>query len=558
MAGMRKSTITTIALALLIACSALAQSVPASQPSSSSRPNAESRPFVTAAKQLEQADAWIATPPTNEAVSAFGPACELRFRMYKSPKPLRIWVAKIDLTAPGVRITATEPAKPSGADAKFETLCQNTLEFAQNRGVQLAFNASAFGPMRVHAGEPMDVVGLAVDDGCVFSQVVDNRNFGAMFISRDGRVSLKAPPLSPDEAWDVIPGFRMLVDDGRLAVSDQEANTDFGNVNPRTAVAVDANGKTLWIVIVDGRQKDVSAGMTLVELAALFLNLGVHDALNLDGGGSSTMVLESKTGTFGVVNTPVGQRAPGTLRQVALNVGLYLPGAAPAPAGKPSGLRDTLVRFTSEIPMRGEYVSPTDAERAVLLEWLRDGDPDRLASLRSDRARVLSMLAEALRWRSGESRAVVAADALAQWLRHDVESFVNEWFRISAPTSLPASAPTKSDDATASAMARGPTTGPLAQIILAGAGEPIAPRQLAARGDLVQWSSDGTHVGVYWGRDFDEHGRERVWVWSAGEKLHGLPISGRQNAVSGAGPTWLIVGADVQSESIWIVRPHDR
>ena len=54
-----------------------------------------------------------------------------------------------------------------------------------------------------------------------------------------------------------------------------------------------------WLVTVDGRQPDASAGMTLVELQRLAKRIGLTDALNLDGGGSTTMVIAGN-----VVNHP--------------------------------------------------------------------------------------------------------------------------------------------------------------------------------------------------------------------------------------------------------------
>ena len=53
------------------------------------------------------------------------------------------------------------------------------------------------------------------------------------------------------------------------------------------------------MITVDGRQPGVSVGMTLQELADYMLSLGATDAMNLDGGGSTTMYLDGK-----VVNTP--------------------------------------------------------------------------------------------------------------------------------------------------------------------------------------------------------------------------------------------------------------
>ncbi len=63
--------------------------------------------------------------------------------------------------------------------------------------------------------------------------------------------------------------------------------------HPRTAVGVTSDRKLL-LVTVDGRQSTYSAGMTLDELTALMRRLGSREALNLDGGGSTTMVIGSR------------------------------------------------------------------------------------------------------------------------------------------------------------------------------------------------------------------------------------------------------------------------
>jgi hypothetical protein len=68
--------------------------------------------------------------------------------------------------------------------------------------------------------------------------------------------------------------------------------------HPRTAVGVRADG--IWVfVVVDGRQPELSVGMNLKELSGLLSSLGCIDALNLDGGGSSTLYFDGK-----VVNSP--------------------------------------------------------------------------------------------------------------------------------------------------------------------------------------------------------------------------------------------------------------
>jgi exopolysaccharide biosynthesis protein len=78
--------------------------------------------------------------------------------------------------------------------------------------------------------------------------------------------------------------------------------------HPRTAVGISRDGRTLWLVTVDGRAA-TSVGMTLVELADTMRGLGAWDAMNFDGGGSTTMVINGK-----VMNTPsdpTGEREVG-------------------------------------------------------------------------------------------------------------------------------------------------------------------------------------------------------------------------------------------------------
>jgi hypothetical protein len=85
------------------------------------------------------------------------------------------------------------------------------------------------------------------------------------------------PPLVRDSA--IIPGL-----DSAGAASFAAAR------HPRTAVGLARGGRRLLLVTVDGRQRPYSDGMTLRELATLMLALGARDALNLDGGGSTTML----------------------------------------------------------------------------------------------------------------------------------------------------------------------------------------------------------------------------------------------------------------------------
>jgi large repetitive protein len=105
---------------------------------------------------------------------------------------------------------------------------------------------------------------------------------------------------APGAVAELVGGFPLLVLDGESVLHRvPRIWPPFATGrHPRTAVGIRADG-TVILVVVDGRQEGYSVGMTLEETAALMLELGAIDALNLDGGGSTTLV----TGR-GIVNRP--------------------------------------------------------------------------------------------------------------------------------------------------------------------------------------------------------------------------------------------------------------
>ena len=99
---------------------------------------------------------------------------------------------------------------------------------------------------------------------------------------------------------DAVAGVPLLIRDGKVDITwkEEKASKDFVETrHPRTAVANLKDGKFLMLT-ADGRS-EASAGIDLYDLADFLLELGAVDALNLDGGGSTTMVLDDK-----VVNHP--------------------------------------------------------------------------------------------------------------------------------------------------------------------------------------------------------------------------------------------------------------
>jgi hypothetical protein len=126
-------------------------------------------------------------------------------------------------------------------------------------------------------------------------------------LARGSRVSLSLD-LRADanrRAWAraayVVGGGPRLIRDGRVEITAarEGVTTDFVNTrHPRTAVARDRAGRLL-LLTVDGRQPELSVGMSLDELARLLMEFDAVEAINLDGGGSTTMVVGGR-----VVNSP--------------------------------------------------------------------------------------------------------------------------------------------------------------------------------------------------------------------------------------------------------------
>ncbi len=105
-------------------------------------------------------------------------------------------------------------------------------------------------------------------------------------------------------AEDIVGGGPQLIKNGKIEITFEREKwgESFSTTrHPRTAIAKTKDGKIL-LVVVDGRQPGYSVGMSLTELANLLLEFGATEAINLDGGGSSTMVVENK-----IVNKPSDQ-----------------------------------------------------------------------------------------------------------------------------------------------------------------------------------------------------------------------------------------------------------
>ncbi len=110
------------------------------------------------------------------------------------------------------------------------------------------------------------------------------------------KILLELQPIK-DRIVEAIGGVPQIVRNSRIKINYQEENIPeifCTTKHPRTAVGYNRKKTKLFMFVVDGRQSEYSVGMSLRELAKFMIDWGVHDGINLDGGGSSTMYVRGE------------------------------------------------------------------------------------------------------------------------------------------------------------------------------------------------------------------------------------------------------------------------
>lgn len=242
---------------------------------------------------------------------------------YSSPRPVVMHVITIDLTAPGIRVFVT-PGMPSSDNR--ETHAQTTSEFVDEFDLQLAVNASFFNPFEEktpwnyypHSGDRTNVLGQSISNGFVYSPA--DSDWSVLCFADNNKAQISAETCPP-ETVQAIAGSDILIERGDRLDADLDS---YNNriPYPRVAAAINREGNQLSLVVVDGKQPLYSEGVTTTELTTILLEMGAYSALNLDGGGSTTLVTATPSGTT-VLNAPIHTKVPMRQRPVANNLGFY-------------------------------------------------------------------------------------------------------------------------------------------------------------------------------------------------------------------------------------------
>lgn len=247
--------------------------------------------------------------------------------------PVRGLIAVVDLADPSIEVLVTRQL-PNPAPNR-EALPTATDEWARSVGAVLAVNANFF----ARAGDHLDIIGLCVSDGALVSSARDYREIPdpALVFEQDGTADIRGvdPGTLPPGVFDAVAGVggsdtapdlgTFLVTDG--APTGETARVQPFQRHPRTAAGLTADGERLILTVIDGRQPAWSVGMTLPELADLMVEFGAFEAINLDGGGSSSFVYRDPETNKVVQNRP----SDGQFRGVACHLGFRFREGADAP-----------------------------------------------------------------------------------------------------------------------------------------------------------------------------------------------------------------------------------
>ena len=248
---------------------------------------------------------------------------------------MRVALMRIDLKTPRLRLVTTGrdadwgktmpdyPALPIATrritTAEF-MLQANIRRTGKYNGIMVAaFNAAPWQPWEkpfTHRyGKPL---GLNISNGETVSD--GNPELPALVVWKNGTVEIldRVDRQKSGMIREAVSGFCMIARDGKLL---PDAGYSKG-LMPRMAYGLSRDRRYLYVVAIDGRQKEWSLGATGSETGQLLLDAGAFDAINMDGGGSATLAWWDAEKRETVIPNRHGPRFLG-YRPVAMNLGFY-------------------------------------------------------------------------------------------------------------------------------------------------------------------------------------------------------------------------------------------
>ena len=236
------------------------------------------------------------------------------------PRPLKVNVIRVDLTRGNLGFMTVKrdpdwgkpmPDYPSLPIRTRRMSVRTFMENAIEQGIDMlvAVNATPWSPWRPPYTHTYAArMGLVISDG---DKIEEANGRPVFLITRSGEFQIRK--IAKDEDVSnirlALAGFAMILENGKTM--------GVKNLAPRTAYGLSENNHYMIIMTVDGRMKGISEGLGTKELGEWMRRFGAVVALNMDGGGSTTLVVSDGKGGI--------RRLTGSIfyRKVATSLGIY-------------------------------------------------------------------------------------------------------------------------------------------------------------------------------------------------------------------------------------------
>ncbi len=237
---------------------------------------------------------------------------------------------RVDLNDPDVQFLPT-PRITNHIHHVRETAGMTVTDYLRTHRLQVAINANFFDPgtYTLPLGTPMTVDGLSISRGEMVSDQSGPANSAVIAFDAAKRPTLIAsnwPPRDSSGFFTAVAGtYPVLLDGVNIARGYLNLPNRIHRTQPRTAYGLSQDRRYFYLMTIDGRQGDegYSEGAFDYETAALLQRVGAHDAVNMDGGGSTTLVVEDTTGFPKRLNVPSAVADSGRERTVGSHFGIY-------------------------------------------------------------------------------------------------------------------------------------------------------------------------------------------------------------------------------------------
>ncbi len=236
--------------------------------------------------------------------------------LYYENYPLIVHAVKIDLSNPKLKIVSTDEKRfDTGGKVKMQT----TMQFAKKHNTLIASVANFFYTKSYIFSSRARILGLYMSNGKTLNPA--HKNFGSVYFFKDNS-ALISDAGEVFEKKDIstsvnkaISGRKMILKNGKAIITGLHPIED-----SRTCLGLAKDRKSLYLVFIEAENKRKSRGITYDQTAFFMKKLGATDAIQLDGGGSSSLIVK-QNGKQKIIAPSISNLG---LRRVAVNIGFII------------------------------------------------------------------------------------------------------------------------------------------------------------------------------------------------------------------------------------------